>query len=78
MRACLEKAGYAVKNASDGLTAMHIVRADKPSVVLLDTMSNFSRSRLREYVSSRIRNPAGLMLESPPNHGSGSVHQGKS
>ncbi len=40
--------------------------------------AKLSRSRLREYVSSRIRNPAGLTLESPPDHGSGSAHHGKS
>jgi len=47
---------------------------DKP----VDAPIKFSRSRLREYVSSRIRTPAGLMLESPPDHGSGSAHHGKS
>jgi hypothetical protein len=40
--------------------------------------ANFSRLRLREYVSSRIRHPAGLTLESPPDHGFGSAYHGKS
>jgi len=40
--------------------------------------SDFSRSRFRFIVSSRIRNPAGLVLETPPDHGSGSARFDKS
>ena len=60
--------GYAILQADEETTGRKWTKKD----------AIFSRSRLREYVSSRIRNPAGLTLESPPDHGSGSAHHGKS
>ncbi len=38
MRAYLERAGYEVLVAYDGQTALHILRRDRPDVVLLDLM----------------------------------------
>ena len=38
LRAYLEKAGYAVLIAYDGETALHIIRSDRPELVVLDLM----------------------------------------
>jgi len=38
LRAYLEKAGYTVLTAYDGETALHIIRSDRPDLVVLDLM----------------------------------------
>lgn len=38
VRAYLEKAGYSVLTANDGETALHIIRSDRPDLVVLDLM----------------------------------------
>ena len=38
IRAYLEKAGYSVSVAYDGETALHIIRSDRPDLVVLDLM----------------------------------------
>jgi two-component system alkaline phosphatase synthesis response regulator PhoP len=38
IRAYLEKAGYTVATAYDGETALHIIRSDRPDLVVLDLM----------------------------------------
>ena len=38
IRAYLEKAGYSVLTAYDGETALHIIRSDRPDLVVLDLM----------------------------------------
>jgi two-component system alkaline phosphatase synthesis response regulator PhoP len=38
IRAYLEKAGYNVSTAYDGETALHIIRSDRPDLVVLDLM----------------------------------------
>ena len=38
IRAYLEKAGYSVATAYDGETALHIIRSDRPDLVVLDLM----------------------------------------
>ncbi len=38
IRAYLEKAGYTVATAYDGETALHIIRGDRPDLVVLDLM----------------------------------------
>ena len=38
VRAYLEKAGYSVSIAYDGETALHIIRSDRPELVVLDLM----------------------------------------
>ena len=38
LRAYLEKAGYAVLIAYDGETALHVIRSDRPDLVVLDLM----------------------------------------
>ena len=38
LRAYLEKAGYTVLTAYDGETALHVIRSDRPDLVVLDLM----------------------------------------
>ena len=38
VRAYLEKAGYSVLSAYDGETALHIIRSDRPDLIVLDLM----------------------------------------
>ncbi len=38
LRAYLEKAGFTVLIAYDGETALHIIRGDRPDLVVLDLM----------------------------------------
>lgn len=38
VKAYLEQAGYSVLNAGDGASAMHILRSEKPDLLILDLM----------------------------------------